>query len=238
MVVRDGDARHDAGRLRRLLAWLLGVDGVFIAIHIVHLATPYLPDLQFSIERERGFAELFQYAKELGVVILMVMLWRRTRWLSAAAWALVFLYLLLDDAISIHELGGDIAYRHLGFGDALGLRALDFGELLINGLAGVVVLAILGIGYRRGSADERAITRDLGLLVGILLAFGVGLDMIHSLIVAYGPRVVVGSLEDGGEMVTMSVIVWYALTVLGRGGAPLQPSLWERVRDTGVRKRK
>src|SRR6185503_334165 len=114
-----------------------------VAIHLVHLTTPYLSGLLYSIETDGGFAEWFQYTKELWTIILAIMIWRRTRRPWIAGWILAFVYFLADDTISIHEIGGDIAYRHLGLGPALGLRAQDFGELLVTGMAGVSLSAII-----------------------------------------------------------------------------------------------
>jgi hypothetical protein len=217
-------------RFRLLLILFLAADGVFVALHLVHLTTPYLSDLLYSIETDGGFAEWFQYTKELWTIILAVIIWRRTGRAWIVGWILAFVYFLVDDAISVHEIAGDIAYRHLGFGPALGLRAQDFGELLVTGLTGVSLSAIIFLLYRRANENDRVVCRDLAMLILALVTFGVGLDMLHSMLPTVNLRLAMGLIEDGGEMVTMSVTCWYLLTIADQWGAAPVPSLATRVR--------
>ena len=229
-LVANNAAMDDRGLASLFLGLLLAADAAFVALSIAHFASPYLPGTFYSIEADGGFAEWFQYTKEFWAVILFAILWQKTRRPWVVGWLMLFTYFLLDDAVSIHEIGGDIAYRHLGFGPALGLRAQDFGELLVTGLAAVSLFTIIAVLYRRSTEQERTVSRDLLLLAVVLVTFGVGLDMFHSLIEVESLRIVVGTFEDGGEMATMSVTCWYLLTVNGRGGAPPVPSLVERTR--------
>lgn len=234
MDVRDV-ATRDTALLSLLLTLLLAADGGFIIIHLVHLVTPYLPSELYSIETDGGFAEWFQYTKEFWCVLLLAALWRQTGRSWPLGWFLLYLYFLADDSISIHEIGGDIARRHLGFSNALDLRAQDFGELLVTGLAGLGLFSIIAFLYRRSTKEERTIAHDLFLLALTLVAFGVGLDMFHSMIPSENARLAMGMVEDGGEMLTMSVTLWYLLTVVHRGGTAPEPSLVGRVRKLAGR---
>ena len=58
----------------------------------------------------------------------------------------------------------------------------------------------------------------------------VGLDTLHSLVEIMPVRYAMGMIEDGGEMVTMSVTCWYLLTVVDRRGQAPEPTLVARVR--------
>ena len=235
--MRASDPVKDTrGPIYLFLALLLAADAAFAVIHIVHFATPYLPSTLYSIEADGGFGEWFQYTKELWAIIMIAVLWKRTARPWAIGWLLMFMYFLLDDAVSVHELGGDIVYRHLGFGPALGLRAQDLGELFVIGIVGVSLLAILAYLYRRSNDDERTVSRDLLLLSVVLVIFGVGLDMLHSMIDVMAVRYVMGMVEDGGEMVTMSVTCWYLMTVVDRNGLAPVPSLVDRARSLVSRK--
>ena len=215
---------------RLFLVLLFAADLIFIAIHFVHIATPYLHDVLYSLEADGGFAEWFQYTKEFWAIVLAIVVWRRTGRPWIIGWILAFGYFLLDDAFSVHELAGDIAYRHLGLGAALGLRAQDFGELLVTGITGLCLFSIIFLLYRRANENDRAVCRDLTLLVLALVAFGVGLDMVHSMLPGVNLRLAMGLIEDGGEMVTMSVTCWYLMTVADRQGAAPVPSLVQRAR--------
>jgi hypothetical protein len=225
-----GAATERTDTIRLFLLLLLAADVAFFGVHLVHVATPYLPARPYSIEADGGFSEWYQYVKEFWVVILAGILWRRTGNRYFAGWMLLYAYLLCDDSFSVHELAGDIAYRHLGFGPALGLRALDFGELLVNGLMGLAFLVLIGSGYRKADRNAQGISRDLTMLFVVLVAFGVGLDTLHSVITNLSLRHVFGLLEDGGEMVTMSVTCWYMLAVVDRNGLAPVPLLVERAR--------
>jgi hypothetical protein len=216
--------------VRVFLILMLAADAAFVVLSVVHFTSPYLPGTLYSIEAEGGYAEWFQYTKELWAILLLITLWKKTRRPWVVGWLMLFTYFLLDDAMSIHETGGDIAYRHLGFGPALGLRAVDFGEILVTGIAGIFLFTIIAVLYRRSTEEERTVSRDLQLLATVLVTFGVALDLVHSLIRAETLRIIVGTIEDGGEMVTMSVTCWYLLAVTNRGGAAPVPPLVERVR--------
>lgn len=226
----------DRSLLRLFLTLLLAADAAFIGIHLVHIATPYLLNNLYSIEADGGFAEWFQYVKEFWVVILAATLWRRTGNIFFAGWMLLYGYLLCDDSFSIHEIAGDIAYRHLGFGPAFGLRATDLGELFINGLMGTAFLVLIGSGYLKADKNAREISRDLTMLFVILVGFGVGLDMLHSMITPLWARYALGLIEDGGEMLTMSVTCWYLFTVVDRNGLAPVPSLVDRARGVVSRR--
>ena len=76
------------------------------------------------------------------------------------------------------------------------------------------------IAYARGSELYRRITLDLGLLFGLLVFFGVGVDFLHSaLTVGKRSDFAVGLIEDGGEMLAMSLLVWYSFRSAALGWA-------------------
>ncbi|MNZ78850.1 hypothetical protein D3C78_974390 [compost metagenome] len=56
----------------------------------------------------------------------------------------------------------------------------------------------------------RRFSQDMAILFSILLLFGVGVDMLHSAI-QLGREVgfILGTLEDSGEMLAVSLMLWY-----------------------------
>ena len=190
-----------------MLKMLVAVDLLFLAVHAVHVYTPYLPSPLNSLERDRGHAEYFQYVKLYWLVILFAVLALRERALVHGAWAAVFAYLLADDAFSIHETYGARVTDALGLGAPLGLNATDLGELVVTGAAGGLLLLLVGSTYL--AADDRALRRSrvvLALLAGLAF-FGVVVDMVHSAVRETALAHPLGTLEDAGEMLVVSVIL-------------------------------
>lgn len=207
-----------------MLAALIGGDLLFIILHWIHLHTGMLTSELWSIERDRGFAEMFQYFKYVGIMLALAGLFRRTRLPVLLLWIGVYGCLLLDDSMRIHErFGLDIAaWAHLhGFG---GLRGRDLGELIYAALGAAVLTPVLVLGYLRSSPMARAICDDLLLLLIALLIFAVGGDTIHRLLSSTTFDALAGIVEDGGEMLVLSVTCWYVAGYSGkRAAAPTGP---------------
>jgi hypothetical protein len=192
---------------RLLLGLLLATDLAFIAVHVVHTSTPYLASPLNSLERDRGYAEYFQYTKLYWIVLLSALLWLKHRAGLFAGWLVVFASLLVDDMFSVHESGGARAAAALGLAPVLGLRAQDVGELLVTAVAGIAILARLGLGHLRADPAARALSGRLLGMLAALACVGVGADMLHQAFAdgAVGQTLVV--LEDGGELLVVSAIV-------------------------------
>ena len=202
---------------------LLLADLFFMGLHLLHFwllyktsYTGFLLGDGFRVDKDGSFAEYFQYLKLFSVTGLLVFLWARRKGLSYGAWGAVFAFSLLDDALRIHEgLGGRLV-RVLDIRAAFGLRGQDFGELLVWGSFGVVLLGFVLFAYLRAGAEERAFSGNLALLFMLFVFFGLGVDMLHILL--KGPavlQILMPVLEDGGEMLVMSVVtvfVWSQLT--------------------------
>jgi hypothetical protein len=198
------------------LLLLLAVDLVFVLLHFL-LLFGVLDDSLLSLERDRGYPEIYQYIKISSVAILLFFVFARTKVFSYSVWSMLFLYLLLDDALSIHEsLGGYIATNML-FAPAIGLRAQDFGELAVSAIAAALFLAPLALFYIRGSDASREVSKYLFSLLVALAFFGIFVDMLHvAMKVGWKVRFLLGVVEDGGEMLVMSIMTWYVFLLYGR----------------------
>jgi len=197
-----------------LVLLLLG-DLVYIAVHLVWTQTTLLDSPLAALDVDRGYSEFFQYMKLLWTSVLLVCLCLRARESGYLAWALLFAYLLVDDSFSVHEKVGEMLAHRLAFEGALRLRAVDFGELLVSATAGAVLAVGLAWAYLRGAAEFRQSSRHLLVLLLVLVFFGVVVDMVH---IALDPVDWLDKsfviLEDGGELVAMSFITWYAFLLL------------------------
>src|SRR5690606_30380779 len=121
----------------RLLLLLLGTDAVLVALHVVYYLTPYL-DARFDLGQEGGWPECFGYLKYLTIAILFESVRRATRCHGYFAWTLVFVVLLADDALQVHETLGRLIAGHLGIEPPFNLRRQDLGELAAAAVLGEI----------------------------------------------------------------------------------------------------
>jgi hypothetical protein len=133
---------------------------------------------------------------------------------------LLFLYVLCDDALRIHERYGEAIAAYLDYQSALGLRAKDFGELTVWAGFGLVLLALLAATYRRSAPASRQATHGLAVLFGVLAFFGAFVDMVHMAVRERVLRHALGIIEDGGEMFAMSLVCWFVISLLQSPGSP------------------
>jgi hypothetical protein len=189
------------------LLLLISADAVFVIAHLIHKSG--WGSHLYSLEADRGFSEIFQYVKVYWIVIMLAALLWRTREYVYATWMLLYAYVLCDDAFQIHERGGIAIAKYWGYEGAravtahegtLGLKPKDFGELTIYGAFGFLFLALISIAYLRSARDARNASKDLTLLLGVTLFFGVIIDMLHSVAGEDSYlAAVLGVVEDGGK---------------------------------------
>lgn len=213
---------REAGLMLCLL--LLG-DLACIVLHLLWLAG--VADHQyFSLEFDKGYAEFFQYLKELWIAAMLLHLALRCTgrgcW-GYVVWSGLFFYLLADDAVSLHEKGGRYFADNFStiFQPMLGLRAVDFGELVVSAAVGSITLGAVLLFYWRGNPDFQKASRHLMVLAMFLAIFGVIVDMLHMLF--KGSKALyagMGLLEDGGEMIAMSLLLWYVLLLELKNAQP------------------
>lgn len=195
----SGPPSIDRASLRpigRLLIVLLAVDGVFLVVHALHVRYGVPGSGRWLISLDRGNPELFQYLKEGAVVALLLAAYRHVRSAVQLAWAAAFVYLLLDDSLEIHETIGD----WLALGDAFGIEGRDLGQVAVSATVAVAILAAVAITTVRDRTPARWLTAGLTPVLLALGFFGVVADVIE-------PIDVLGLVEDGGEMVSISAAV-------------------------------
>ena len=203
------------------LGLLIAGDLLLIGLHLLYIYSRYFSDIgfsssAFSVTRDGGLGETYQYLKMFWIVLLLTGVSVRTGRLSYVSWALLFLYLLLDDSLQLHERLGSMVASRMGYAPAFHLRAQDFGELTVVGSVGLFFACVLALTWWRGDQEFRRVSRGLALLFGVVVLFGVGVDMLHSMADSPALTAALALLEDGGEMVSMSFVCWYAYRVFLR----------------------
>jgi hypothetical protein len=193
----------------KLLSWLIGGDLVFMVLHWLHVNTGALTSELWSIDRDRGYAEMFQYLKYLGIMLALAQLFRRARLPILLLWIGVYAFLLLDDSMRIHERFGLHMVAWAQLHDFGGLRGRDVGELIYAAIGGLLLTPVLVLAYIRSSPMARAISAELLVLLAALLVFAVGGDVIHRLLSGTAFDTMAAIVEDGGEMLVLSVTCFY-----------------------------
>jgi hypothetical protein len=219
-----------------LLRLFLSADIVFIVLHILY-KTYILNSSYFSLKRDLGYAEFFQYTKFLWIIILLIHIIKKTGSWQYISWLAVFTYFLADDALQLHEnIGRNIA-GNLDFVAPFNLRLQDIGELTVFAIAGLVLAALLILSYWKGSQTFRNITIDLLILTAILAFFGIFVDAAE---IGVGLGVFIketlGLIDDGGELIVVSVMLWYVLR-LAIHNAQIDDFLYTRLPGFSKRKR-
>jgi hypothetical protein len=209
-VLRAGG--RAGSRLSLALAVLLVADLLLIAASVEAQRRGWSDGRyrQWLLRAENGWPEQFGYAKEATCAALLLLLWRRTGLGVFAAWAAVFACALADDRLQLHERGGAFLARHLPLPELAGLRAQDLGELAVWALVGMFPLVAVAVLHRRSPGHVRAASRGLAVIVAGFAFFGVVVDQFHAMTRGGPLDHMLGVLEDGGELVLLSVAVYYA----------------------------
>lgn len=191
----------------RLLIMLVSVDLVLLVLYAMY-GFKLVSDPKFGLIEDWSYGEVYQYIKEIWIILLIgFTAWSRQSF-RYAVWIPVFLFLLLDDSCQLHERAGQFLAESFQLPTFGAFRAQDSGELLYAAGAGLVVLLGVALSFRHVTADYRKwATKLIYLLLGLVF-FGVVVDMLQFesyWIVEKG----IGAVEDGGEQLVMSCIVWF-----------------------------
>lgn len=192
----------------QLLIFLVAIDLVFLMLHASHVRFDVPGSGLWLISRDRGFPEIFQYLKTAGAAVVLVRCFAKNRSPVCLAWSVIFTYLLLDDSLEVHETAGEALADSLGLSSPFGIEGRDFGQVLVSAGAGLVVLGLIVWSGRRDRATAAELSVPLMLALVALAFFGIVVDVVDAIDLF-------GLVEDGGEMITMSIA---AVIVAGHRG--------------------
>jgi hypothetical protein len=191
-----------------LLLALLVVDVVFMFLHLVWIYTGILDDVRFSLAKDRGYSEWWQYAKTVGACILLGVLALRLRALVLAAWALALAYIVLDDALLVHERVGLRTKEWFGDFEVYGFTPDDLADLVFTGVVGAMIVGLLAVAHWKARGNPRRISTGMFVLVVLFAVASIGMDAVGALYESTRFNPLGTLLEDGGELIVMSVTVW------------------------------
>ena len=175
-----------------VLASLLVFDALIVSVHVASvllrnagsqhvLAQPF-----FNLGQDRGLGEVFGYVKLLACAVLLTSIWKATHTRIFLAFAFLYLYALLDDAMSIHEQIGDVL-------QVRGYRK-ELGEAPALVAPSLIAIAVFAREFRSTCKEYQALGFAYFGLFAALAFFAVFLDALHVPVV----------IEDGGELATLS----------------------------------
>ena len=209
---------------RRILGTLLVADLAFIAVFVTYAFAEHYGirdslfhgNVKFSFV-DGSYPEIYGYVKESLLTVLFVAAYARSRQPVYLALALLFAMCALDDSLALHEAAG----RYLAATSGLSRSA---GEFVGWSLLGSVPMLAILTAYRRSDAMSRRHAQAVLLAFAILLFFAIGMDVVHAVVQRYvtGFQTVLTILEDGGELLTLTLLCMVSLGILrffcGEGG--------------------
>jgi len=108
------------------LLLLLAGDLAFLTLRIINELFDISRSLGVNVDK--GHPEFYQYTKFLWICCLLILAHLRLKSRQYFAWLVVFIYFLLDDALRIHQTGGDyISSNYFSFSPPLGLEEWHSG---------------------------------------------------------------------------------------------------------------
>ncbi|TBN42632.1 hypothetical protein EYE42_04205 [Paracoccus subflavus] len=196
---------------RRVTRGLLLVDVLLILVHVgVGVATVAgvigkSPNA-LRIDRDWGIGETTNYVKWLFLIGIALALNSRRKQPVFLGIALLGLLALLDDSLQLHEYFGDVIAPSLFPELPLGI-----GEIMFMAMEGIIIVLAFAYGWKHSSPSARSQMVPLLLLFGGMIFCGVVIDFLHT----YTPGAtrledLMAILEDGGEMIFLSLMVGYA----------------------------
>lgn len=216
----------------RLFVALISIDVAFILIDSTRRLASYFDkefylfsSVMFDIGHDRGYPEIYTYFKIILVIIILCHSYLRFRDSIYGSWAFVYLVALLDDALRLHETFGQALHLKFDFPTVLGLRGPYIGEFAAFAALGLPIAGALYYGFSRSTGIHKTIGQMLGVFLFLLAFFAVGMDILHSVSlyvisansdsreVIQGSQLLLTILEDGGEMVTLSVTCCFMVAV-------------------------
>lgn len=199
---------------KKLLIVLLAIDFLFIAIHLAYSLPRYTFNSLLQIDVDGGYAETYEYVKEATVALLLALVALRKRSLHLAAWSLLFLFSLVDDALQFHEALGKLVDGWIVRVVPESCVTKSFSEVFVMGGFGTVFLGFIVLTYRGAVAEVRRYGRHLLVLFALLAFFGVFGDLVQGCTTQRIARHALALFEDGGEMLALTILLVYSWVLL------------------------
>ncbi|WP_282132724.1 hypothetical protein [Cellulophaga baltica] len=195
----------------RFLKVLLLIDVMFIVGHLIVVTLFQSEPSSLLLDAEGlGYPELFQYVKYSLVIAFSTYIVFAKKRYSYIPFIGLFIVLLLDDVFQIHSKASYFFAYRLKLHTLFGLKAVMYGQLVYILLLGSLSIILFWLFYRRANRSTKKAFIDIFMLFVLFLFFGVGIDIVHQLF-TNTPKIgsLLTILEEGGEMISLSILIWY-----------------------------
>ncbi len=217
-----------------LVRWLLGLLACNLVLIVLHAGYYYCVrhgldawprDPRFSLDSNVGVGQLFSSAQTLLLIGLLLQLARQTREVLYLAFGAIFLVVLVDDAFAVNQVLGTLAVQAFGLVDLPRIEAQSLGEMAVYALVAVPLLGMVAAAYARGAPEHREAGLGFLTLLMALTFFATVMDLVHLAFINsfYASQLVLEVAEEGGEMLSESLALMLALTLVRKppAGAPV-----------------
>jgi hypothetical protein len=116
---------------------------------------------------------------------------------------------LVDDSFRVHERLGSLLASRFELGWIFLLSPQGVGELIVFIVAAFLLLIPIFITYSRSDTETKMDSRCFFIILALLAFFGVVIDMVHEMIAAVTLHESIGVLENGGEMLVVSIMLYF-----------------------------
>ena len=194
-----------------ILLAFVALDLVFIGIYFfLFIKEEYTINHFLLLDTLHGLPELFQFFKYGSILVLIGNQISKGKRNYLIPLFLIFLLFFLDDYFQLHSMGAHFISNLLPFEANHGFQNMHWGNLLYNLLLGIVTTLLLFKGYLNSPDTMRIKYAKLMTLLVIFIFFGFGIDfMSHLLSCHVNELSLIVPFEEGGEMISLSLLVWY-----------------------------
>lgn len=195
-----------------VLFLLFATDLVFISLHLLCEQTEMISSRLYLLSTDRGFAESFQYIKEFWIILLICSAAIKVRSSLYFIWTAIFAWFLADDSLRLHEkIGGEMigGWLHRFTMPNIEEYSYHIGQLLFAFLFGFLFSILIFVTYRISTDYIKRTSKYILFMLCSFVFFAVLVDGIKGLFDISALAVV----EDGGEHIVMSLLVWLMLLI-------------------------
>ena len=172
-----------------------------------------------SLTTDRSLPELVMDALALIAAALTARLFLRTGLRSFLLFSVLLCLIAIDDFFSLHESLGTVLVNWLGIPDSGNLKGQAVGELVFLIAFALVCIPLFLWSAWGLQAENLAILVIYGVVFALFAGFSGGVDFLHSLAQSSFMDRLMGWIEEGGEIVMISVLTSVAiLQSRGRSG--------------------
>lgn len=193
----------------KFLILLVLIDLSFIFLSFIHHQFD-LSLRNFLVYEDGGYAEKFQYLKFIVIIMISFLIAIKRKSIPFLIFTIIPIYLFWDDSKLLHENFGYKIALIIHKGSPLDILIKNFkyihiGEFFYMALVGCGLLMIYLICLKLSDKDKKSFFKNI---LKLLLVYGF-FAIIFDFIIPFSTgslNVLFSILEDGGEMITISII--------------------------------